>query len=175
MTDQKKLHRPIALVGFMGVGKTSVGKQLAKNLSVEFLDTDTIIEKKTNRTINEIFSEKGEEWFRELEHNVIKEVFDETPRVIATGGGVYCYPRNREIIDFVSTSIMLKSSAQTIFQRTVLDQTRPLLKKNKTLDQIQNLLTQREKAYSLAKYCFRTDGEQTLDELLETIERTVIG
>ena len=88
----------IILIGFMGVGKTSVGKKLAKKLEVDFIDTDCEIEKYANRTIPDIFEIYGETYFRGLETKVLKDLIQKDDIVISTGGGIITSKENREIL-----------------------------------------------------------------------------
>jgi shikimate kinase len=88
--------KTVALVGMMGAGKTAVGKAVAAQLGVDFLDSDAEIEKAANMTIPEIFERDGEPFFREKESQVINRLLDSAPCVLSTGGGAFLAPRNRE-------------------------------------------------------------------------------
>ncbi len=172
---QNTLKCPVALIGFMGVGKSTIGKRLAKELQVDFIDTDMQVEQRVNKTISEIFADSGEDYFRELEHAVIDEIFLDAPRVVAIGGGAYCFEKNRKIIESVATSILLQAAPETIFERLKVDQTRPLLMHENKIAEIRNLLTLREASYQLARYCFRTDDGTAFDELVMKIKQTILG
>ena len=87
-------NKNIVLIGFMGCGKTTIGKELAKNLSFSFIETDVVIEQQQNKTINQIFSIFGEEYFRELEKQTYLKVSNLKNYVISTGGGVVKYEQN---------------------------------------------------------------------------------
>lgn len=108
----------MALVGYMGSGKTTVGRILARSLRWEFVDLDQAIEKEAGRKITDIFSESGEQHFRELEHRVLLNSLDNTSeRVVACGGGVVIRPDNRERLKEVAT-VFLKENLEVLFQRT---------------------------------------------------------
>jgi shikimate kinase len=108
----------VALVGYMGSGKTSVGRILARSLGWEFVDLDRSIEKEAGRTIPEIFSEFGEEHFRELEHRVLLDALDgTTERVVACGGGVVARPENRERLEEIPT-VFLQENLEVLYERT---------------------------------------------------------
>ncbi|CAN5689019.1 shikimate kinase [soil metagenome] len=108
----------MTLVGYMGSGKTSVGRILARNLRWEFVDLDQAIEKEAGRKITEIFSEFGEQHFRELEHRVLLDSLDDTSeRVVSCGGGIVIRPDNRERLKEVAT-VFLQENLEVLYQRT---------------------------------------------------------
>ena len=88
----------IILVGFMGTGKTTNGRRVAKKIGYEFVDTDLLIEKREQRTIPQIFEQNGEDYFRKLEHNTIRRVHQYKKAVISTGGGTILNPKNLELL-----------------------------------------------------------------------------
>lgn len=138
----------IALTGLMGCGKSSVGKTLARFLNKEFVDTDELIERKESKTINQIFEESGEEYFRKLESEVIKEVFQEKGQVISLGGGATVNKLNRKIIRENSKLITLVANPKTLYERVKRRKHRPLLNtKENTLGTLERLWIEREKAY----------------------------
>lgn len=109
---------PVAIVGYMGSGKSSVGRLLARRLGWEFVDLDREIERKERRTIPEIFENSGEERFRELEHQVLVDTLDgTTDRVIACGGGTVTHPGSRERLREVAT-VFLEEDADVLYERT---------------------------------------------------------
>ncbi|MDQ2674670.1 MAG: shikimate kinase [Chloroflexota bacterium] len=95
---QALLRRPVGLVGFMGVGKTSVGRELAELLGRPFVDTDTMIVEGAGRSIPEIFATDGEKRFRDLEYDAVASALDGPPRVIALGGGAFSQPRTAAML-----------------------------------------------------------------------------
>ncbi|MFQ5824243.1 MAG: shikimate kinase [bacterium] len=143
----------IYLIGFMGAGKSTVGKILAKKLNREFFDTDFIIEKKIGTSISQIFLLKGESFFRNIESTVVKEVAKNTGAVIALGGGAILSQANWEIIKNSGITIYLKWDIQLLLPRILTDKTRPLV--NNTLNnsgrtEIEEMLVQREPFYKRA-------------------------
>ena len=117
----------IVLVGFMGTGKTVVGKAVAEEVGMTFLDMDVVIEEREGRKISDIFAEDGEPYFRSLERKLIQELSDGSGLVIATGGGIVLNPEN--ISDFNKSSLVvcLSLDPDIIMQRLLSDTTRPLL------------------------------------------------
>ncbi len=126
VTDIKQQN--IILVGFMGTGKTQVGKRLAAILNRPFVDVDEVIEHRTGQTISQIFRQQGELFFRQLEQNVIKEVTNRKGQVVALGGGAFVNPENQRVCLQDSIVMFLNSSWPTIRGRLpILRATRPVL------------------------------------------------
>jgi shikimate kinase len=119
----------IYLIGFMGSGKTTVSKELAKRLKVDVYDTDTEIVKRAGMTINEIFFHKGEEQFRSLESEVLHSM-PGTDAVVATGGGIIGAEKNRAFLKENKNVVFLKADFSAILDRLKGDDTRPLLSQN---------------------------------------------
>jgi len=146
------------IIGFMGVGKTTIGKELALKHNINFIDTDKEIEKKSNNSILNIFQEHSESHFRELESITLKEISEDS--IVACGGGLPIYNNNMELIKKSGLSIYLKASGKEIFNRLKRDlKNRPLLKNksNKEIENfIQETLTEREKFYKMADYIIDT-------------------
>lgn len=119
----------IVLIGYMGSGKSSVGKLLAKKMNLNFVDLDLLIEQKEQLSINEIFNAKGEVYFRKKESYYLKDVLGYHQNlIIAVGGGTPCFGNNMEIINNVSTSVYLKASITTILDRVKNEKlSRPLI------------------------------------------------
>ncbi|MFC1594585.1 shikimate kinase, partial [Candidatus Omnitrophota bacterium] len=112
------MDRNIALVGFMGAGKTAVGKLLANRLNRTFVDVDDVIEQRESRPISDIFSQDGEPYFRKIEKEATKEVALQPKRVIACGGGVVLDKENIANLKGTSTIIYLKTTPEVILKRT---------------------------------------------------------
>lgn len=119
--------RNIVLVGFMGTGKTTVGKLLAKDLSLPFIDTDFCIERNTAMTVSEIFENQGEKYFRELEKKLIKEISEGEGCVVAAGGGAVIFKENVENFQKNGLIVALTADIDTILARTSSEKSRPLL------------------------------------------------
>ena len=108
----------MAIVGYMGSGKTTLGRQLARATGLEFVDLDRAISKKANKEIPEIFAEHGEEHFRDLEHDALREALDgKTPCIVACGGGVVVRPKNRALLRDVTT-VFLREDIEVLYRRT---------------------------------------------------------
>ncbi len=118
---------PIALVGLMGVGKTTVGRRLAKRLSLPFYDSDEEIEKASGRTVAGYFKDHGEAAFREGERKVIERLLDGTPIILATGGGAFIPEETRLLLKENAITVWLKGDFDTIMERVSRKNTRPLL------------------------------------------------
>jgi shikimate kinase len=148
--DPALRQKTIALVGLMGVGKTSVGRRLAQDLDLPFSDADDEIEKAAGRTIPEIFAERGEPEFREGERRVIARMLDEPVQVIATGGGAFCHPATRALIREKAISIWLKADVDVLLRRVGRKDNRPLLKVQDPRAVLERLAQEREPFYAEA-------------------------
>ena len=146
----------IFLIGFMGCGKTTLGKKLAKNLNYNFIDLDNYIEKTTNKTITEIFENKGEKKFRIVEKESLMEVCKKDNLVIATGGGTPCFFDNMQKILDSGKAIYLKMEIEDLLERLEAKKSqRPLIENNsaKELENfIRNKLSEREYFYKKSNY-----------------------
>lgn len=158
----------IILTGFMGSGKTEVGKMLAQRLGYAFLDTDKLIEEKTGKSISEIFREEGESSFRELETEVIKGLSGITGYIISTGGGIVIREENILSLKNIGLVIWLKASPESIFKRISPETHRPLLNVENPLEHIKKLLSIREQFYSRADFSIDTDGLE-VDKVVKAI------
>lgn len=136
----------IALIGFMGSGKSTVGRMLAGKLDKTFIDIDHIIELAEENSINGIFSLHGEEYFRNIESKVIKKVFKNNNCVYACGGGVVIKKENMAVIKKNSLVIYLKITPDCAFKRLEKDKSRPLIKDGGK-DIINSLIEEREREY----------------------------
>lgn len=160
----------IYLVGFMGSGKSTVGKALAQQLKREFIDTDDQIELKANKEIKLIFAEEGEAAFRKIEHDVLTET-PKTGYVIATGGGIIERDENREWLSEKQV-VYLKTSWTTIESRLKNDQSRPIWQ-DQTRDK-QQLLKERDHKYrEIATIIIETD-EYPIDGIIEQIQAELV-
>ena len=163
----------IVLTGFMGTGKTSVGRELSRGLGYSFFDTDDLIEEREGMPISLIFKKKGEDYFRKIERDVVKEVSGRDNIVIATGGGVIKNKENIESLGKRGIIIWLKAAPEIILKRVMLEGgKRPLLDVEEPLNEIKRLLSEREKLYMHADITietnFITPGE-TAEEVMEKL------
>jgi shikimate kinase len=141
----------VALIGFMGTGKTTIGKLLAKRLSKQFIELDVEIEKKTGRKISDIFRENGEEYFRCLEIEVIKEIAGRKNLVIACGGGIVLKQENIFRLKQECVIVCLSAATDVILQRVSGDKNvRPLLAVDDRENRIKELLEHRQLLYDEA-------------------------
>lgn len=120
----------VFLVGYMGAGKTTVGKELAKLAGLSFIDLDFYIEGRYHKAVSQIFAERGEEAFREIERNMLHEVAEFEDVLISTGGGAPCFFDNMEFMNASGTTVYLKVSVEELAKRLELcKHTRPVLKR----------------------------------------------
>ena len=145
----------IYLVGFMGAGKSSVGRVLSKRLGWTFLDLDTEIERSQKMTVQEIFRQSGESQFRQLERDHLKRVSAQKDAVIALGGGAYIDSQNREVADVTGLTVWLDATFSSIQQRVKIDGSRPLFEDN---ERAERLYRERRPAYALAGMHVSTEG-----------------
>lgn len=150
MTRVRKMDRPIVLIGLMGVGKTTVGRRLAKALGLDFRDADEEVERAAGRSVAEIFDDFGESAFRDGERKVIARLLDEPPMVIALGGGAFIDPDTRARVKAKGISVWLKADVDTLVKRVTRRDTRPLLRNGNPRDILQRLLDTRTPAYAEA-------------------------
>jgi shikimate kinase len=146
----------IYLIGLMGVGKTTIGRQLAKSLSVPFYDSDKAIEESTGVDIPTIFEFEGEEGFRDREQKMIQKLTQLRGIVLATGGGAILREENRKLLKENGYVVYLQCSVDRILERTRRDTQRPLLKTDNPKDRLQQLFEQRQPLY-LSCANFRID------------------
>jgi shikimate kinase len=146
MTDGRRFSN-IALVGFMGTGKSTVGRIVASMLHFDFLDTDEMIENMAGKRISDIFSSEGEERFREYEKQAVARLKEINHSVISTGGGLVTRPENLASLKEHSLVVCLWCSAETIHRRVGHQLHRPLLQVEHPLERIRELLDQRAPAY----------------------------
>ncbi|MFS8541092.1 MAG: shikimate kinase [Tissierellales bacterium] len=159
----------IVLIGMSGAGKTTIGKYLAKKLNMTLVDTDDIIVKKTGSTIDEIFNNRGEKYFRELEKKVVEEVSKYDSAVITTGGGVVLNRTNIDCLRNNGVIFLLQASVETLYNNLkregMLNDHRPLLKGPDLKKRLEKLYKERKNLYiSSADYIIQVDGK-AVDEI----------
>ncbi len=154
-------RRNIYLVGPMGSGKTAVGRQLARDLRMEFLDTDAEIERRTGVDIPYIFEKEGEAGFREREREVIEKVAGMSGLVVATGGGAVLHPDNRARLKASGIVVYLHTSVDEQLKRTGRSQHRPLLRSDDPRGVLERLMAVRQPLYEeVAEIRMDTTGRQ---------------
>lgn len=164
--------RNIILVGFMGTGKSAVGKLLAKKLNRDFVESDEMIETREKMPIKDIFEKKGEPYFRLVEKEVVKEASSRKNIVISAGGGAIVDEDNLKNLKNSGIIICLKASPETILKRTKDLKTRPLLNVPDPKKKIGELLKKREPYYNKADFSVETDElnpEQVVKKIMAFI------
>ena len=160
--------RAIFLVGFMGSGKSTIGRALGDRLGWPFVDLDTEIERRERRSIPDIFEMYGEDGFRDREHTALREQAElglaGRPRVLALGGGTFAFARNRDALRRAGLSIWLDADAETLWNRVRHESHRPLARDHETF---LRLLASRRTSYARAE--FRVDAGSHPDEVLRQI------
>ncbi len=162
--------RVVWLTGFMAAGKTQVGRRLAQELGVRFVDTDDVVQQLDGRPIPQIFAESGEAYFRELETKALRQVASGERAVAATGGGIVMKDENRRIMQSAGPVVWLKVSVDEVLRRTAGDTNRPLLQVPDRRKRIEQLMAQRRSAYEQADYQVQTDGRQVEEIAAEVLE-----
>jgi shikimate kinase len=161
----------IILTGFMGTGKTAVGRRLAMLLNMELIDVDTEIEKSQQMTINEIFRQVGEPRFREIETEMIQKLSERKDVIISTGGGAVLKQKNMDALRKQGIIICLMASPQTILKRTSHNSNRPLLKVEDPFEKIKELLNFRKPFYEKADILIDTEDKTPLQIAEEIIDK----
>ncbi len=165
-----KDKKHIALIGFMGSGKTIVGLKLAQKLNLNHVDTDKVIEIREGRSISQLFAEEGEDYFRKLESDLLaNSIATSEQLVISTGGGVVLAEENREQLTH-AVVFYLKTSPELIYERVQVDSSRPLLADTDDLyERIESILSEREEIYTaVADYVIATDNKK-ISEIIDEI------
>ena len=166
------LSKSIVLIGSMGSGKSAIGKILSKKMGVPLSDTDKIIEKEVGKSIYEIFNERGEKYFRQVEEKVVGRVLDETAHIISTGGGSILSSKTRNAIKSKSFSIWVQCNVDIISNRIHDQEKRPLLKNNDILDTLVKKNKERIKFYRQADSHIVNENsniEMTVEAIVEEL------
>lgn len=162
----------IVLIGFMGCGKTTVGKQLADALEYQFLDTDLYIEEKEQITISRIFEDKGEAYFRTLETKSLEELVEQTTHtIVSSGGGLPLREENAKLLQKLGFVVYLRVKKETILKRLEGDTTRPLLVCDNPAQKIEELLNFRDPIYEVGAHLVVDVDGKTVLEIVEEIVR----
>ena len=172
----------IILIGFMGSGKSTIGKIIAENFGMHFLDTDAWIEEREQITISEIFASRGEAYFREFETKCLEVLLEESGKgsddkvirnVISVGGGLPMKEENRQLLKKLGKVIYLKATEETIYNRLKTDTTRPLLQGDNPKQKIKNLMEQREEIYCQAADVVVEVDNKEIMEIVEEIKNNL--
>lgn len=167
--------RRIIIIGYMGAGKTTVGRALAAELGIEFYDLDWYIESRMRKTVKQLFDEVGEEGFRKIEHNMLHEVAEFENVVISCGGGTPCFFDNMAYMNQQGDTVYLKVSPEILYKHLKMGKSvRPLLL-NKTPEEVQVFITEqlanREPYYSRAKYTVNVNLMDNHDKIRMSVEK----
>lgn len=165
----------IILLGYMGAGKTTIGKELAKTLGLSFYDLDWYIQTRMRKTVKEIFDERGEEGFRKIEHNMLHEVAEFEDVVISCGGGTPCFYDNMDYMNLQAETVYLKADPDVLYMHLKMGKgVRPLLL-NKTPEEVQAFireqLAQREAFYSRAKHTLDVSLMDNFEKIAVSVNR----
>lgn len=165
----------VVLVGFMGSGKSSVGRELARRFGAPFVDVDERIEADAGCRIRDLFAREGEPAFREREKAAVRDVLSVGGCVIATGGGAFADEENRVLLRAYAPVVYLEAAAETLIGRLAGDPGRPLLRGGNRGEVVRELLSRRIPGYRTADVTVRTDGrtvEEVAGQVAEWIDRT---
>lgn len=162
------MKKNISFIGFMGTGKSVVGRNVARHLDFSFIDTDIYIEEKFGMKIWEYFQKYGEAAFRKTEHICLQEILKNKNQVVSTGGGIVLLKENRDLLQEESFVVSLKAGAKTIYYRTKRNKKRPLLKTQKPLKTIGALMKKRKGLYDFGDIVLYTD-DRSIRELTKKV------
>lgn len=170
----------IMLIGFMGTGKTTVSREIAKSMNLSEVDMDSYIVKREGMSINDIFESKGEDYFRDVETKCLKEIQKEKGRIVSCGGGVVLKDENVECMKDKGVVVLLTATPQTVYNRVKNGKDRPVLNGHMNVEYISELMEKRKQRYlDVADIKIITDGKRPVDicneiiESLDKLEKTV--
>lgn len=162
----------IVMIGFMGCGKTTVGKRLAKELEYAFLDMDLFIEEEEKMTIRQIFENKGESYFRRLETESLKKILEQTKHTIfSTGGGLPLREENAKLLQKLGFVVYLRVKKETVLERLKDDRTRPLLDCDDPAQKVEELLNYRDPIYEVGAHLVIDVDGKTVSEIIDEVVR----
>ena len=165
----------IVLIGYMGSGKTTVGKALAKDIGLPFYDLDWYIESRMRKTVSQIFAERGEDAFRKLEHSMLHEVAEFEDVIISCGGGTPCFFDNMDYLNQQGDVVYLKASPEVLYNHLLMAKVeRPLLKDKSPEELIAYItehLKERAPYYEKARYTLDVDVLDNIDKIKDSVAR----
>ena len=163
------MAKRIYLIGFMGSGKTTVGRLLAERLNWSFLDLDLEIERAEKRSVRDIFQNSGEPYFRNLESKRLQEISTSAEQVVALGGGAYIEGATREFVESHGVSVYLETALESIQTRIANDGSRPLFSDR---ERVRELYLKRLPSYRMAQVTINTEGlkaEEVVDRIVDIV------
>ena len=163
----------IVLIGFMGSGKTAVGRQLGERLGMPFKDTDSLIEERLGQKINAIFADKGEAFFRDMESQIIDELTAKDNQVLSCGGGAILRNENVNYLRQNGTLIYLKAPFAVLYNRIKSSSNRPLLTANEPEKTARMLWEARQKVYESAADLSLDTSKKSIEQIVKEIEKLV--
>ena len=170
MERNRKIKKNVLLIGFMGAGKTSVGRKLSWKLRIPVEDTDKLIEQKAGKSISEIFATEGEEAFRRMENEVLREICSRPySRILSVGGGTPVREENRKLLKKCGTVVYLRVKPETVWERLKEDTTRPLLNCEDPLAKIRELMAARKEAYESCADVILDVDEMNVDDCASSL------
>ena len=165
----------ILLIGFMAAGKTTLGKALARDLGLQFIDLDHYIENRYHSTVSQLFADRGEEGFRQIERNMLHEVTEFEDVIIATGGGTPCFYDNMEYMNSKGITVFLQASVDVIYTRLTIARVQRPLVKGKTTDELRqyiaDMLEMRSPYYTRAHHTFCADYLENTQQVSDSVQR----
>ena len=163
------------LIGFMAAGKTTLGKALARDLGLQFIDLDHYIENRYRCTVSQLFAERSEEAFRQIERNLLHEVAEFEDVVISTGGGTPCFFDNMEYMNSKGTTVFLDASVDVIHTRLTIARVQRPLVKGKTAEELRQYITdmliRRLPYYSQAAHTFCANRLEDTEQVNDSVKR----
>jgi len=168
-------HKSLVLVGMMGTGKSTIGKEVAKKLKIDFIDTDQLIEKEANLTIAEIFKKNGEKYFRELEEKIFLKIKNDKEKIVSVGGGAFINNaiRNKVLKEYLS--VWLNMDEDLIIDRIKRNaKKRPMLDQDNIEKSIINLKKTRDPIYKLADHeinCSLSSKSKIIEKIINIYEK----
>jgi shikimate kinase len=174
----KRLGRPLVLVGLMGVGKSTVGRRLAKRLGLPFVDSDAEIEDASGYPAAEMFERFGENDFRDGERRLVARLIEGDVRIIATGGGAFMDPRTRTLLNERAITVWLDAPVDILAERTSRRDTRAQLREGDPKAVLERLATERRPSYEEAHIHIKSgDGahQDVVDAIVEAVEKYLEG
>ena len=163
------MKKNLVLTGMMGVGKSTIGKRLAKKLSVKFIDLDMLIEKREKSSIKDIFETKGENYFRKIEKKIALQELKRSYTVIALGGGAFMDKDIRKGVELSSVSFWLDLNTKALLKRLKNSKKRPLLNQENLPQTVNKIYLERKKFYNLSNYRIKCNSLSANEIILKII------